>query len=156
MENTKQRIRGKGDGRRCAKQKSKRAYGKKRKTPNKKGEKRPVKVVHNEVVENVVEAAPSQDVNIEPTETVSTASTEKVATIENVEIKNQAISGFRLIEMSILSTVLSILACLDCKNTDTLVLIDVACKKIGMSSLLKIKCNVCDFFSSILHLSRSN
>jgi len=52
------------------------------------------KVVNNE---NVVEAAPSQDVDIEATKTVSTENT-----IEAIEIKDQAISGFRLIEMSIL------------------------------------------------------
>ena len=142
MENEKQRIRGKGDGGRCAKQKSKRVYGKKRKTPNKKGKQRTSKVVEENVV---AEAAQNTDINFDVT-AVTTTSTKKLQTIETSDILDQAISGFRLVEMSILSKVLSILACPDCKNTNTLSLVEVSNKKIGLSSLLKIECNVCDYF----------
>ena len=54
------------------------------------------------------------------------------------ENDRESISGFRLIEMSILSKVLSLLACPNCYNTSSLKLIDVADKKKKLSSYLKV------------------
>ena len=62
------------------------------------------------------------------------------------ENDRESISGFRLIEMSILSKVLSLLACPNCYNTSSLKLTDVADKKKGLSSYLKVYCDDCIFF----------
>ena len=70
------------------------------------------------------------------------------------ENDRESISGFRLIEMSILSKVLSLLACPNCYNTSSLKLTDVADKKKGLSSYLKVYCDDC-IFAHNLHLSCS-
>ena len=53
--------------------------------------------------------------------------------IEMNENDRESISGFWLIEMSILSKVLSLLACPNCYNTSPLKLTDVADKKYQVS-----------------------
>lgn len=143
MEAEKKRIRGSGDAGRCSKQRSQKNYGKKRKTPNKKGQTREKKII----IENVVNDNSTNDnSSVELTKPVLTASTEKFDDICNVaDVKEEVITGFRLIEMSILSKVVSILACPDCKNVNTFHLVEVSDKKLGLSSLLKLKCDTCDF-----------
>ena len=59
------------------------------------------------------------------------------------ENDRESISGFRLIEMLILSKVLSLLACPNCYS---LKLTDVADKKKGLSSYLKVYCDDCTYF----------
>ena len=61
------------------------------------------------------------------------------------ENDRESTSGFTLIEMSILSKVLSLLACPNCYNTSSLKLTDVADKKKGLSSYLKVYCEDCTF-----------
>ena len=146
MEKKDDRTRGKGDAGRCTKQRSKKVYAKKRKTPNKNKKQAATKQPVSDV--NIVEVEPncSTEANeVESIESTKTASTEKVVDIEVPEVKEQPISGFRLLEMTILSKVLSILACPDCKNTFSLSLYEIVSQKIGLSSYLSIKCDVCDF-----------
>ena len=59
------------------------------------------------------------------------------------------ISGFRLIEMNILSDVISLLGCPSCAHTGTLKLRDIFSKKRGFSRFLKIKCDNCMFAHEI-------
>ena len=65
--------------------------------------------------------------------------------LEMNENDRESTSGFTLIEMSILSKVLSLLACPNCYNTSSLKLTDVADKKKGLSSYLKVYCEDCTF-----------
>ena len=57
------------------------------------------------------------------------------------ENDRESISEFRLIEMLILSKVFPRLACPNCYNTSSLKLTDVADKKKGLSSYLKVYCD---------------
>ena len=57
--------------------------------------------------------------------------------IELNENDRESISGFRLIEMSILSKVLSLPVCPNCYNTSSLKLTDVADKKRDLPIILK-------------------
>ena len=76
--------------------------------------------------------------NISAPQTVSSSRTEDIEMNKN---DRESIRGFRLIEMSILAKVLSLLACPNCYNTSSLKLIDVADKKKKLSSYLKVYCD---------------
>ena len=137
-----QRNREKGGAGRCTKQSNKKRYSKKRK-----GKKKTQKADKNSVPSETAENQ-HLDITIEPAQikTITTASTEKVTDIKTDDNREHStISGFRFLEMSILSKVLSLLACPSCKNVCCLELSDVSAKKLGFSSFLRIKCDVCDF-----------
>ena len=86
------------------------------------------------------------DVETENVSAPQTVCSSKMEDIEMNENDRESISGFRLIEMSILSKVLSLLACPNCYNTSSLKLIDVADKKKGLSSYLKVYCDTVHLF----------
>ena len=139
------RNREKGDSGRCKKQRSKKVYGKKRKNPNK-GKKLAPKPASatptgssdkNRATDNLTK----NNANLLNT----TASCSKLADIDINKDKDNLISGFRLLEMSILSNVLSLLACPDCYGIGTMKLSDNVQKKKGLSSFLSIICGNCSF-----------
>ena len=116
---------------------------KKRISPNK-SKKPGLKVIADD--EDIEQKNQNGHIDIE-TENVSapqTVSSSKMEDIEMNENDRESISGFRLIEMSILSKVLSLLACPN--YTSSLKLTDVADKKKGPFSYLKVYCDDCTFF----------
>ena len=127
MEKKENRIREKGNSGRCKKQRSKKVYWKKRISPN--NSKKPApKVIVDDV--DIEQQNQNEHIGIE-TENVS-APKFLLAKMEDIELNEndrESISGFRLIEMSILSKVLSLLVCPNCYNTSSLKLTDVADKK---------------------------
>jgi hypothetical protein len=147
MDKKDKRTRDKGDVGRCKKQSSKKTYTKKRRNKNK-GKKLPKKVV--EVIENQpaadatvqVEIADDQPTISTPKKTVSSVNVEDIEINEDL---HSEISGFRLIEMSILSDVISLLGCPRCVHTGTLKLNDIFLKKRGFARFLRIQCHNCSF-----------
>ena len=112
-------------------------YSKKRIRPNKNKKPAP-KVIVDDV--DIEEQNQNEHIDTE-TENVSAPQTVSSSKMEDIEMnKNdrEIIRGFRLMEMSILSKVLSLLACPNCYNTSSLKLIDVADKKKKLSSYLKV------------------
>ena len=119
-------------------------YSKKRINPNKSKKLAP-KIIVDDV--DIGQQNQNEHIDIE-TENFSapqTVSSSKMEDIEANEIDRESISGFRLTEMSILSKVLSLLACPNFYNTNSLKLTTVSDKKKGLSSYLKVYCDDCTF-----------
>ena len=113
--------------------------------PNK-SKKPALKVIADDV--DIEQKNQNEHIDVE-TENVSAPQTVCSSKMEDIEINEndrESISGFRPIEMSILSKVLSLLACPNCYNTSSLKLIDVADKKKGLSSYLKVYCDTVHLF----------
>jgi len=68
--------------------------------------------------------------------------------------ENDKISGYRLIDMHLLSNVIHLLHCPQCE-TPTLSLGDHITKKQGLASLLYVRCTKCDFVNDF-YTSQSN
>ena len=103
-------------------------------------------------VESVVSSAEPE---IIPEATPEALSISKVLDIidENIPaIAEDAISGFRLIDMSILASVFISVACPECLSTKALQLFDVNEKKKGLARLIIVQCKFCpytmDFYTS--------
>ena len=84
-------------------------------------------------------------------ETQNTTSSAAAPTNNNVSAR-QAPSGYRLIDISILSNIFSFLCCPDCKDTKSLQLSDIDDEKKGLARLLQLQCTSClytkTFFTS--------
>lgn len=150
MDKETNRIREKGDSGRCKKQRSKKTYSRKRKNPNK-GKKLPPKVPRLEANpgdQNVTADVNNAD-NDTPSTSTSTVSSQKIEEIlmkDNDELLSEnIISGFRLVDMNILSSVLTFLACPQCLSTRCLFLHETESKRKGLSSYLQIECIECKF-----------
>ena len=126
-------------------------YSKKRINPNK-SKKPGLKVIVDDVDIEQKNQNEHIDVETENASAPQTVSSSKMEDIEMNENDRESISGFRLIEMSILSKVLSLLACPNCYNTSSLKLIDVADKKKGISSYVKAYCDTVHLFINFTHL----
>ena len=132
-----ERNRGKGNSGRYAKQRSKKLYSKKRRNPNK-GKKLVPKVDVEQLL--IAEENPTEqqiNVNVHIDTTVSSDN------VELIEPPKDSVSptGFRLIDLSILSNVFTLLACPNCLYTNTCQLIDIEEKKKGLSRYMQVKCN---------------
>ena len=138
------RIREKGDSGRCKKQRSEKMYSKKRIRPNKNKKPAP-KVIADDVDIEQQNQIEHIDIEIENVSAPQTVSSSRMEDIEMNKNERESIRRFRLIEMSIFSKVLSSLACLNCYNTSSLKLIDVADKKKKLYSYLKVYCDDCAF-----------
>lgn len=151
MEKKSDRNRGKGDSGRCTKQRSKKNYSRKRRNPNK-GKKLSPKVDDagvdqgNDRLDQNVE---NQNIGTPCVPTCSTVSSEKIEEIViNENEQSDSISGFRFVEMNILSNVLSLLACPSCFNSCCLNLYDVATKKKDFQAIFKLNVvNVISYMS---------
>ena len=112
------RTRESGDSRRCVKQSTKKLYA---------------PLVKVELVLPVEEVS-------------TTASVSKVVNIDDNEAENVSdeISGYRLIDTTILQCIFNCLACPECFKLETLSLIDINAKKKGLSRYLCLKCS-CGF-----------
>ena len=127
MQKKENRIREKGDSGRCKKQRSKKGYAEKRISPNKK-KKPALKVIADDV--DIEQQNQNEHIDI-ATENVSASQTVSPSKMEDIEMnenERESISGFRLIEMLILSKVLSLPPCPNCYNTSSLKLTDVILK----------------------------
>ena len=60
-------------------------------------------------------------------------------------VDDTEISGYRLVDASILSLIFKSLCCPDCKNGDCLQLYDLASKKKGLARCLELKCSCCSY-----------
>ena len=114
------RQRQQGDQGRCSKQLSKRTYSRKRKF----GGNRTKKTTTNKL----------------------TASEKKVKQVKKQK-KVDVIEGYRIVDMGLLQTLITSLACPDCLSTK-LHLEENDKKKKGLSSFLVISCDECDFSTS--------
>ena len=167
MENNKKKQ-GKGNAERCIKQGAKRVYAKKRTNPNK-GKKKQSKttpskrLTSEENVNNldfiVSEATENNERDAIPAPT--TISSAKVVDIDPVEEHfNQLGTGFRLIELSILGEVFSLMSCPSCISTDSMQLYDISEKKKGLARYLEVRCSACPFIhgfytSPVAHSSKN-
>ena len=156
-------IRSKGDSGRCKKQRCKQSYSKKRKYHGEKKKQTDDVDVHIEEASasdadftvgsssNTIEKL-SEDVQELPevvhTQTISAA---KVVDIE-IEPTTEVLSGYRLMDVSILADVLLSLVCPECVSTNSLHLKDINEKKKGLARYFQLQCTVCpytkDFCSS--------
>jgi len=108
-------------------------YGRKRRNPNK--GKKTVRGIVVEVAEGSQNFAenlnvePNVDIELGTVSAAKSASTDKVIDIEIDEKEHQAITGFRLLEMTILSNVLALLACPSCLNVCSMRLTEDTGKK---------------------------
>ena len=90
------------------------------------------------------------DNNIIPPTTVplQTASESKIAEIEpssSSSVSSPLISGYRLMDMSILAEVFTLLSCPGCKGVQCLQLSDINEQKKGLARYLEINCTFCLF-----------
>ena len=132
MDKPKCRQRNPGNAGRCAKQRSKQTYSRKRKRHNKLPEQNVVvEGVEEEVAEEILE------------EYNTSASFDKVEEFATEGVNN--ITGNRVMDMTILNSVVSCLACPECFAIDKLILEDVCTKKKGLASYLCIKCGACGY-----------
>ena len=67
--------------------------------------------------------------------------------IELIELPKDSIlpTGFRFIDLSILSDAFSLLACPNCSTTNTLKLQNIKDNKKGLARFMQIKCRDCEF-----------
>ena len=111
MEKKESPIREKGNSRRYKKQRSKKVHSKKRISPNKSKNFAPKVIVDDA---DIKQQNQNEHIDIE-TENVSAPQTVSSSKMEDIKMnENDRESGFRLVEMSILSKVLSLLACPNC------------------------------------------
>ena len=142
MDKPKCRQRNPGNAGRCAKQRSKQTYSRKRKGHNKLPKQNVVvERVEEEVAEEIVEVL-MQDVGIIE-EYNTSASFDKVEEIATEGVNN--ITGNRIMDMTILNSVVSCLACPECFAIDKLILEDLCTKKKDLASYLCIKCGACGY-----------
>lgn len=91
-----------------------------------------------------------QDANI------SSASAKKIQPIEaSTPTASESITGYRYVDMEILSSVFSLVSCPLCGGKSTLKLLDVVPERKGLSSLLSLKCKSCSYLHEF-YTSRSN
>jgi len=157
--NSKQRKRDSGNAGRCTKARSKKNYSKKRKFHGKRTvTTKPVVATDDQTVEENIDQLtkePSQPTvaDIPP---VITASSSKIIDIDTPPTvsssTSSSISGYRLIDVSILANVFNSLSCPECRGVKCLMLNDINKKKRGLSRQLELKCSVClyshNFFTS--------
>ena len=164
MEGNKIRVRDTGNAGRCVKERSKRKYskkrryhGKKRKSNDETSTSLPAAAVNiEELYENEVTDPVSE---LPPPETVSASKIvdiiEESAPIARDTIASASppvISGYRLMDMSILADVFALLSCPGCHDTQCLQLRDIDEKKMGLARCLQFQCSSClyihKFFTS--------
>ena len=142
MDKPKCRQRNPGNAGRWAKQRSKQTYSRKRKRHNKLPKQNVVvEGVEEEVAEEILEEV-MQDVGIIE-EYNTSASFDNVEEIAAEGVNN--ITGNRIMDMTILNSVVSCLACPECFAIDKLILEDMCTKKKGLGSYLCIKCGACGY-----------
>ena len=142
---------GAGDAGRCKKQQSKKRYARKRKNPNKGKKLSKTPLIPSSIAGaiNITADLNTNPVDIVEVPGVETASTKKIIDLDhNNSNHDQSISGFRFVEMSIISTAISILACPFCFDVGHLKLSEDLCQKKGLSSSLVIRCSSCHYNNS--------
>lgn len=154
-----------GNAGRCAKSRSKKRYAKKRRFHGKKkgNQPGPVEVVEEETngieqvesgeiarVEDVaVVTTPIIDFDHESTDVndtylnFSTASSSKIVDIDTSVVDHSVVTGYRLIDLSILKDVFNIFPCPECHGTNCISLKDVSEKKKGLARFLMLVCMNC-------------
>ena len=82
-----------------------------------------------------------ENVETIPEEVAETASTSKVIDIEpDIPLGGEPVtSGFMLVEMEILGSVINCLACPECPGSSSLQLHDINEKKMGLARLLEMR-----------------
>ena len=89
---------------------------------------------------------------------ISTASSSKVQAIVTDSPKHSDvnITGYRIVDMDLLTPVIALLCCPECQTTSSLRLHESFKEKMGFASLLTISCQICtfkhEFYSSKQHL----
>ena len=111
-----ERTRRKGDSGRCAKQRSKKKYSKRRRNANKGKKLDRLSEVPMETGEVQVHGQGAREENSTFFSIADLEGTVSAKTIVNIEPEEHTSpSGFRLIDLGILSNVISLLACPECK-----------------------------------------
>lgn len=168
------RIRSKGDSGRCSKQRTKQAYGKKRRHHSKKKkqtddiavqddtdfsvgssstttEELPEVVVQEEIISAEIEPTTEELTEVVEKETISASKVIDID-IEIDESTTEILTGYRLMDISILADVFLCMACPECLSTNSLILNDINEKKKGLARYFQIQCTGCpyikDFCSS--------
>ena len=145
------RNRSQGNSGRCTKQSSKKRYSKKRRNKNK-GKKLTPLIVQTPVEELVVAAqemtTPEETNQLQTDDDKAgepaTASNNKVEAIESP--KDTVLpTGFRFIDLSVLSDIFSLMACPNCLRSKTCQLLDIQEKKKGFARFMQVKCIECEF-----------
>ena len=161
MEENK-RVRGKGDDGRCTKQRSKKKYAGKRKSRKNKSKTNNIDVLEDSVTnvdvgDSVQLSSCSVDFNIRdeemeeivedvPAEAVPEAvSNIKVVDIEEVNLPDDKVTGYRFVDMPILDCVFNSLACPECFTMNSLQLKDIVDKKKGLARFIQISCSSCPY-----------
>ena len=152
IKENKKRTRQNGDVGQCLKQRSRQKYSQKRKYHGKNKKKAPEETVE----ENNTAEVHGEDFSIEKVQTVNisqqgahtvpqtTASSSKIVDIEEgPPTSSDTISGFRLIDLSLLAEVFCILSCPGCHGTNCLQLFDFNEKKKGLARYLQLKYSTC-------------
>ena len=124
--NDKERKREKGYAGRCTKQRSRKKYAKKRKWYGKS------KQCNHPSAVTLVE---SERLDVSEHESYNTPSSSKLVHISPLVSSGEKITGFRLIDFSILNDLFRFMACPDCLSTNSLELIDVCERKAWLDYL---------------------
>lgn len=145
------RIRTGGNEGRCTKQRSKKKYTKKRKYHGKKKQQQPqesVPVVVEDVPvvedENILIVDDEQDLPVPHPKQTQTLSETKIDDIDESGTPED-LSGYRLMDISVLGDVFTSLACPECCTINSLHLHDINEKKKGLARFLILKCVTCPY-----------
>ena len=117
------------------------------------------------IINNELENTRTTSVNVDTTDiqngNTSTLNTSKSASFQKVEHiqhiqsprKGNSLSGYRLIDLNILSQIFNVLLCPTCES-DSLELHEDSNKKHGLSNLLFLKCSKCEYRNDFFTLSK--
>ena len=140
---TKKRKRNSGNAGRCSKARSKKTYSKKRKYQY-----YPKKSSAAKSKEESVESESNNASSVASTETKKTASDLKLVDIQTETPASSVspvvpVTGYQLLDVSILADVFHSLCCPGCKDVNCLELEDINEGKKGLARLLQIHCKTC-------------
>ena len=145
------RKRNPGNAGRCTKARSKSRYAKKRKSGKKKAPKQPADLARD--TQNDVGNENNNSDQSVPSASKQTASSSKIVISEipvtpvkssdTTNIPNAPISGYRLVDMSVLATVFHVVSCPGCGGVNCLKLSDIERQKKGLSKQLQLECSAC-------------
>ena len=94
--------------------------------------------------------------NDDDASTSFTASAKKIQPIEaSSPTAHESITGYRIVDMEILSSVFSLLSCPSCDGKSVFNLSDIVSERKGLASHLLLKCKMCSY-SHEFYTSRSN